>query len=240
MPSRFTSTGRVLALGGALPYRAALLATTPTYAWLAEDLAAGAVAAWSCAVTGVQATQGTAGARPTQSATALNSRPGLTFDGGDWLRTAAFASAIAQPYSVVMAVQLSRSATLPDVMVDGIGGGRGSLAIDTISAVRRFVSFTGGTVANVMTFTTSAFPVDTTVVVRSRSNGTSSLLALNGVEQSQNNGGTQALTGVTLGSDVLGTSGWLGVIADILIFSGTDDAARAASAEALMRAYYGI
>jgi hypothetical protein len=76
--------------------------------------------------------------------------------------------------------------------------------------------------------------------VRSRANGTSSLLALNGVEQSQNNGGTHGLAGVTMGALFDTSLSWLGIIGDILIFSGTDYAARAASADALMRQYYGI
>jgi hypothetical protein len=239
MPSRYTATGRVLALGGDVSYRTALLALSPTYAWLAGDVAAGAVAAWPCAVTGVQATQATEGARPTASATALNGKPGLTFDGGDWLKTAAFASALAQPYSVVIAMSMSAGTTLPDVFFDGIEvGARGLFGVGTLLTVRRLQGNFGGGI--VVPYTTSEFQLGVAVTTRFRAVGASSAIALNGVEQTPINGGTHALTGATIGAAYDNAAPLVGVIADILIFSGADYAARAASADALMRAYYGI
>jgi hypothetical protein len=187
-------------------------------------------------VTGVQATQATAEARPTQSATALNNRPGLTFDGGDWLRTAAFAAVLAQPYSVVMAVQLSSAAGTGGIVFEGIASSnRGLLGHFTVTSVRRMTGYHG----RPTTYTTSALPTDTPVTYRGVINGASGALALNGVEQAFDVG-SATLNGITIGAGLDNADPWLGVIADILIFSGTDYAARAARADALMRAYYGI
>jgi hypothetical protein len=231
MPSRYTSTGRVLALGG-LTYRQALLTTTPTYAWIAEDLAAGAVAAWPCAVTGVQATQATAGARPTQSATALNSRPGLTFDGGDVLQTGAFT--VAQPFVVVVATQRTgaMAGSALQILYDGLtNAGRGVLYHN---ATTGHLGIFSGTALQSTTATTSP------TILRATHNGATSSLVLNGTEIASGNAGTTGLDGLTLGRRFTGTDFLTGIIADILIFSGADYAARAASADALMRAYYGI
>jgi len=211
-------------------YRAALLALLPTYAWIAEDLAAGAVAAWPCAVTGVEATQATAEARPTQSATALNGRPGLTFDGGDALVTAAFASALAQPTSIVIALRYDGGSGVR-CAYDGATGARHSLFVSTTWRI-----FAGSTAD-------SGYPPASggVAVMRSTYNGAASTVVRNGTQIGGTLfAGTQALGGFSIGRLADTAAPFIGIIADILIFSGTDDAARAEAADALMRAYYGI
>jgi hypothetical protein len=219
---------------GALPYRAALLTLLPTYAWIAEDLAAGAVAAWPCAVTGVQATQATAGARPTQSATALNSRPGLTFDGGDRLSTPAFASDLAQPYSAVFALMTTTTGG-NGAWFDGFTMFKRATHSQVYAPPLRIVINATGD----GTYTTAPLPTNTAVTIRTVMNGASSSIALNGAAQTVSTG-TLPLGGATIGSRHDGLVPFTGIIGDILIFSGTDYAARAAAADALMRAYYGI
>ena len=235
MPSRFTSTGRVLALGGALPYRAALPATTPTYAWIAEDLAACAVAAWPCAVTGVQATQATAGARPTQSATALNSRPGLTFDGGDWLLTPNFASALAQPFVIVSAhARTGAIGATAQFVYSGTVFSTGRPYLAHAATTNQIQAYGGGGTLDPPITSNGPF------VSRFVCNGASSSVTINGVTTA-GNAGTNNLPALGIGYYAVGGDRFLtGVIADILIFSGTDYAARAEAADALMRQYYGI
>jgi len=209
-------------------YRAALLALLPTYAWIAEDLAAGAVAAWPCAVTGVQATQGTAGARPTQSATAFGGRPGLTFDGGDGLTTPPVAT-LAQPYAAVCAVRPTQSASFVAVF-------RSAAAwAELVQPGASWRVFAG---ANLAGGTATA---NTTAILRGVYDGATSALFQNGTSVASGNAGAGAFGGVVfLGSRENLLVPFIGVIADILIFSGTDYAARAEAADALMRAYYGI
>lgn len=56
--------------------------------WHTTDVS-GSVASWSDRIAGLAATQGTAGARPTQSNTAIaGAYPGVSFDGGDLLQAA--------------------------------------------------------------------------------------------------------------------------------------------------------
>ena len=217
-----------------VPYRTALLTLLPTYAWIAEDLAAGAVAAWPCAVTGVQATQGTAGAQPTQSATALNSRPGLTFDGGDSLLTPDFASALAQPFAIVSA----------HARTGAIGGTDQCIYAGTVEATGRPFFFHSASSNQIFVFAGAALVTSITTngpfVSRFVCNGASSSITINGATTS-GNAGTHNLPALGIGYyAVAGDRHFIGTIGDILIFSGTDYAARAEAADALMRAYYGI
>jgi len=235
------ATPSVGALGvGARSYRAALLALSPTYAWLAGDISApGAAASWPCAVTGLAATQATPANQPAWSATGLSGKPALTFDGGDWLRTAAFAAALAQPYSVVI-LGSDGSGTSTRVMFDGIAAAhRASMLAEPLTSIQRFQLYSGG--ADRAVYTLSPFPaVGVVFSARARINGTSTALAINGVEQETPGAGVHTLTGVTIGANATPALGWNGAIADILVFSGADYAARAAAADTLARAHYGI
>jgi hypothetical protein len=186
-------------------------------------------------VTGVQATQATAGARPTQSATALNDKPGLTFDGGDSLLTPNFASALEQPFVIVSA----------HARTGAIGATAQFVYSGTVLATGRpFVAY--GATTGEITFNAggsggeSGSTLATPVVTRFVCNVASSVRSINGVATAFSTG-THNLPALGIGYYAVAGNAWLtGVIADILIFSGTDYAARAASADALMRAYYGI
>ena len=183
MPSRYTSTGRVVALGG-LTYRQALLTLLPTYAWLAADLAAGAVAAWPCAVTGVQATQATTEARPTQSATALGGRPGLTFDGGDSLLTPNFASALGQPFAIVSAhARTGAIGGTAQFVYSGAGGTNRPFLVHAVTTNE----LQGNAGESLVTSITTNGPFVTRFVC----NGASSSLTVNGATTA-GNGGTSA------------------------------------------------
>jgi hypothetical protein len=219
---------------GALPYRQALLTLIPTYAWLAADLAAGAVAAWPCAVTGVQATQATAEARPTASAAALNGKSGLTFDGGDSLLTPDFASAIAQPFVIVSA----------HARTGAIGATAQFIYSGTVLASGRPFLYHAATTNEIQAAAASALLTGITIngpfVSRFVCNGASSSITVNGATTS-GNAGIHNLPALGIGYYAVAGDRWLiGTIGDILVFSGTDYAARAASADALMRTYYGI
>jgi len=225
MPSRFTSTGRVLALGG-LTYRQAQLALLPTYAWIAEDLAAGAVAAWPCAVTGL-----VAAARDTAPVTgSINGRQVVTFAAnGDLMATAI--SAVTQPYAFVIMVR--PTATVRQTVVASTDGAPLTLIDLYTSVTPRDRGFAGA----------ELFGSNSTSEAQSLrfvANGASSQLWRNGAMSVSGNAGTVAWHPITIGRLANKTLAFAGVIGDILIFSGADYAARAASAEALMRAYYGI
>jgi hypothetical protein len=86
--------------GGTLDIAAAIIAAYASVDWVVPDLfltrasdvslVSGAVETWANNGLAADATQGTSTARPGYSASALNSRPGLTFDGADMLSRAAY------------------------------------------------------------------------------------------------------------------------------------------------------
>lgn len=95
------------------------------------SLVSGAVATWlDRSGRGNNATQGTGTARPTYSATAINSKPGMTLDGGDHLATGAIDTGSDVAYALI------------EVFSDSDTAGRCPAAFGDHSADRQFGVYT--------------------------------------------------------------------------------------------------
>lgn len=188
------------------------------------------VASWVDRLQGTAITQGSAGAQPYIDEDA-GGRRWLYFDGGDRLRSAAFASAVAQPFAVIAAAKLA-------------GGSGNRYIFDTTNdAVRVYFLIDGDTRSwiNAGSSVASLSAVSTTAVYAGVYNGASSVNAVNGVAVASGNASTNSLQSISVGirsSEASG--GWVGTIGDALIIPGVSSLSQIAPIITLLRQYYSI
>jgi len=224
-------------------YRAAILGTQPTYAWLGSDLpASGPIVEWRDAVADVVATG--AGTVPqVVTPAAFGGRKAASFDGLRRFNLGS-APALQELNRAVMAVVDVPVEPAGQVLV---GNGSNNWYVG-LNSNRRLISshattaLAGQTTNPANNFTTQTAVLlfrwtvsgsDVNVTLQSNANTFSADFAT----------GHAAITGVAwaLGAfPQAGASAFVGNLADILIFTGPNYAANAAQAFALARQYYGI
>jgi hypothetical protein len=103
-----------------------------------------------------------------------------------------------------------------------------------------YIQTTGKSSIYAGTALVSAAAIATTAVHYATYNGASSSLRINGVEVAAGDAGAAVMSIPHIGQSATGSVPFIGSIADVIIVAGANYAARAAAADALMRAYYGI
>ncbi len=132
----------------------------------------------------------------------------------DWLATAAF-SEQAQPFTVII-VSRSSNVSVGSTMFDGVSDTK--RAVSYISAGRWY--WNAG--SNIDTGDAADTNINTHACIFS---GASSVYRLNGVTLDASNVGSNAITGLSIGNNYLGTSAWIGDIYEVLVYSGALSAA---------------
>ena len=208
-----------------------LLLTNATRAYWGPDAtwSAGAPVAWPCVVTGLDAAP--AGSGTTLGA--LNGVPCPVLNGSGRYQTAAFASSVAQPYALVAVHYLSATGAFATVH-DGISSVARAAGIYTSANPPLWRVSAGATI------TSGSAVARTALVTRTVFNGASSEGYVNGAVALSGNAGANALTGLTIGAFFDGTLGFIGSIALVAIFHGTNYAARAATIESAARTLIGV
>ena len=248
MPSRHTSTGRVLALGGvdaAAAYRAAQVGLA-TYAWLHTDLpASGAITSWVDARAGVVATG--AGTTP-QVATpsAFGGKRAVSFDGARWFSLGAAPELQTLNRAVVAVIDVPTAPASIQALI-GAGSNKVGWYVGLNTNRRLIASYLRADLGTQTTNTASNFTTQTAVLLfRWGVSGSNVNVALQSNDNTLSADYATGHAGITatawaLGAfNTAGASPLVGSIADFVIFTGTDYAARAAAAFANARNYYGI
>jgi hypothetical protein len=230
VPSRYTSTGRAVALGGEDSAAwLALLQSSTTYAW--DGVQGLSLAAWVDVVEGVSAAASGSGT----TLGALNGRAAAVFNGAGWFRTLAELVPLATAYDFIVVFRRDGAASSTQIMTDG-----GS----TATADRRMQSFHITPNGNIGVANQTLLQSDTATtipgVLHATLNGGSSVIRLNGSTiASGSSGSINGLLGLTIGASRLNAGPFIGPIAHISIYHGAR-LANAATVAALAQAYYGI
>jgi hypothetical protein len=160
-------------------------------------------------------TQGTAASKPTLQQVTINSVTSVIWrlDGtDDFLRVAAFAGAIAQPYTAFAVAKLSATANVFRQVTDGpglssrVGMYQRNTTAWAITCGTELIDGASDTNWNIWTLL---------------ANGASSQFWHNGISKASGNAGTQSLTGLVVGANTNGSGGyWIGDIGQILVYPG--------------------
>jgi large exoprotein involved in heme utilization and adhesion len=191
----------------------------PVGAWVDRIVAADEIA------------QAVTAAKPTYRASvaALNSKPALQLDGGDWL-IGAWSASLAQPNTIFMVVNLDAVGTGVQYMCEGDdAAARESLRLDTNWEMYAGSSVvTGGAASANSTILTVVF------------NGASSLLYANGTQTASGNPGAHAIDGATIGARYDGVNPMAGHVGEYMIYSRALSAAEKNLVQNYLAAKYGI
>lgn len=220
--------------------------------WLRADLgvteSGGAVSSWASqgSVT-ASATQGTGSAQPTLVRGALNGRPAITFDGGDYLEIAYNASL--DPASALTLVVVCRSTADNAVIV-----GRPYAAAHTspyfewlfYDQVSNKISLRVGAsdveATNVNAAGDNAFPIPS--LYSYTCNASARVVRRNGAQLgSALSGGTLSYTnnrGIRIGANAAGSENLNGLVAEVILFDSVLSAANLAIVERTLAARYGF
>lgn len=208
------------------------------HAWWAADrlgypVADGAtVATWrDLSGNGRDASQATAGSRPTYRTGRAGGRPALVFDGGDYLDSSW--TAITQPITIVSVNTFP--ASVGDVY-DGSSGASNRTAFWCENGSAIYI-YAGGSSLN----STVTAPQPLSVYVN-EFNGSSSSVRQNSTVKVTGNPGTTGSAGLRIGheSSLFGSYGFDGDIAEILVYAKALTAAEKRRLEVHLGAKYGI
>lgn len=219
--------------------------TTNLLAWYRADLGVtlngSTVSAWAdqsgTGDSNKNATQGTAANQPTFTASDanFNNRPVLTFDGTtDYLKTAVWSASASQP-NTIYSVARRTASTGSVFMYDGY------------DSANRNAIFSNATTGNITLFggsslNTSVSILNTTRICAAVYNGVAnSAIYIDSFTTSSatGNGGTNGLTGLTIGASNGNISFWQGPIAEIAVFSGSHNQATRQSVMEYLATRYG-
>ena len=218
MPSRYTSTGRVLSLGDDTAAWLALLRSQATLAW---DGANVGLTAWRDVVQGVVATSGGSGT----TIGALNGRPAAVFSGaGRYLTDLT----IPQPYAIVAVASATSLADLNVVVGSGDGLTRLYYILGNLTIF-----------ASPMRLSGTPIDINAPFVARARANGATSSISLNESALSSGEIGTGSFSALQIATRNNGMNSWIGPIAHVSIYHG-DKLANAATVAAAAQAHYRI
>ena len=226
MPSRFTSTGRVLALGNDATAWLSLLQANATYAW--DGVQGLTLATWTDVVQGVVATAFGGGSitLDTYNGRAAALLPGET--DGQRYKTASLAS-LSQPYAVVLACG-STTALQFQTWCDGQTKDTLLMYQNPTGAARMYAGTLGPRIDSGATLPSVFLAIF---------NGASSSLSRNGGAAVTGDPGANGFNGVTIGGRAeLGTS-FKGLVMHYSLYHGAK-LANAATVAAAARQYYGI
>jgi hypothetical protein len=209
------------------------LSLSPKF-WIRSDQIAADRSSWTdLSGNGRHVVQATGGLRPTLNATdaSFNGRPSVAFDGTQYMASAAWSVALAQP-STWYVVALDDLASGDLLIVDGLGAGHRQV-IESFNGVPNFYSGTAG-VAGTGVFT-AALAVGVTF------NGASTAAWSNSVTTtSPGNPGAEDLEGVTIGARFNGAFGFVGRLAEVIAFSGAHNLANRTSVMSYLASRYAI
>ena len=179
------------------------------------------------------ASQATTSKKPLLKLAIQNGKPVVRFDANDdALVTAAFASELTQPNTVVIALHVApANAEKTDMAVDGITSTKRHAV--HVSATDVFGIHAGTTLESSATL--DAWHISSFIV-----NGVSSEIYTDGAFDNSGDMGTQGLTGVMVGNFHNLTSSYTGDIAEILIYSSALSAADRGALEAYLNARYAV
>jgi hypothetical protein len=207
-------------------------------AWLAADaIPLGTVVSYTDPL-GITYTQGTASERPTNTASQINGKPALVFDGGDNLF-----SDSADLLSV-----FNGSHTIFGVAKRNVDSGT---QIIMASQFSRSVLFYGASAGDILyrsnqaatgLLTNAGNATTSYNIIRARRSGTTQALAVNGGTEATNANGSNVsgITHLILGSNTLGASLLTGGIAEILIYNRSLSTSEIQAVEFYLANKYGI
>lgn len=177
--------------------------------------------------------QSTSAAKPTYRTNVVNGKPVVRFDGtDDTMVTAAFASELAQPNTIIAVALFATTATTNRMICDGLAAGKRHAMYSHLNSGGKWTFYAGTTEVNGSVIATGAFHVVSAIY-----NGASSVLYLNGAQDATGNTGSNPLSGLRLGS-FAGAAFLNGDIAEILVYdSALSTADRESVEEYLMEKY---
>lgn len=176
--------------------------------------------------TGVNVAQATVGSQPLLTPGAFGNFPGARFDGvDDYMTSAAFTSAIAQPLTMYFVARLNKVLTgagQSQVLVDGISAGRVAFYQSVVSGVPKWTVY-AGSVPYAVNGTPDIIPHVFTVVMNP--SGTTRVY-IDNVDMGGGSGvGTQTFAGVTIGAQSGGGGQYAAMdFGGLLVFSGAHSA----------------
>lgn len=176
------------------------------------------------------ATQATAGSRPTYKTNIQNGLSALLGDGGDFLKTAAFAADLSQPNTIFIVLKN------PVVGSENYHGGIVSGKQHTVYNNSNHINWFGGSDI----FGTVNSPTDTTFMISTIFNGASSFQYKNGTQISSGNIGSHVLSGVTLFADYAGTACLSGYIMEFILVNAALGTTARQAVESYLNAKWSI
>lgn len=177
------------------------------------------------------ATQATAGAKPTYKTAIVNGHPVYRLDGGDYCTTATLS--LAQPNTIWFVAKRRVSSTVEMGYCDGNGTTRHLIATWNGSATSMYLY--AGSVSAQVTLTPENWHILAVTF-----NGASSKVWVNGGAGTTLSPGTQSLGAFTVGAETGGTSQWDGDIAEVLLYTGTQSFTDLDTNFSALGAYYGV
>lgn len=182
---------------------------------------------------GRDATQSTAGNKPTFKTAILNGKSVYRFDGGDWVKTAAFASVLSQPNTIY--IVLKTTVNTLQLVVDGLtSGNRHTVGLDKVPGNAHSM-FAGAALDG------GAWATGTWYYKTELYNTTSSSQRVNGAASgSSGTAGTQSLDGLTIGARYANDFGFTGDIAEILLFTGLHNSTQYGNMESYFQSEYAL
>jgi len=174
--------------------------------------------------------QGVAISQPTVATNAINGRPGITFDGNDFL-VATFA--LAQPVSVLLVMKQTTWVS-GSYLMDGVTT-LDSMQISQFTATPNLRMFAGLSLSG-----NTDLAINTYGVVTAIFNGASSSLQVGNGTLLSGNAGAASPGGITLGSSQAGTFGAVMQVAEMVVMGASITAGELTSWKAYTARKYGI
>jgi len=211
------------------------LSLSPTAWYKADALVLSnddAVASWAdSSGNGNTLTQASGVNRPIYKTNIKNSLPAVLFGASQYMDSAAFGVALAQPGTVIIAAKAPAEVTVSHQAFSGQTGTARWVIYLVSDAYHLFASsdIAGDTAT-----------IDEWVILTSVVNGASSSLQKNTATAVTGNAGTYALDGVRLGGSSVPDAHWLSYILEVLVFSSALSAGNITNVQNYLSAKWGI
>lgn len=172
------------------------------------------------------ATQATGVNQPVYSATAINSKPGLVFNGTAWLQNLVLA--INQPGTVFVVESMTGgSIGVQEHMFDGTANRWAVISSDPSAGALQL--YAGNTLSAPINLSATAG------VVSAIFNGASSSVFLNGANSATGDAGSQSLAGYYIGQGGGATQEWFGNISEVIVYNSALSTVNRQTVEAYLK-----
>jgi hypothetical protein len=201
--------------------------------WLdAQSQSLGTVSTWADkSGAGNNATQGTAGFRPVNTANEIYGRNAVVFDGVDDYLSATFGSTLSQPITFFLVTKRTSGTTF----LDGVGAVNRAAVLSDAGQSNKTTLYSGSNATT--TSTTTALPV----LYSGLFSGASSELRENGgANVISTSPGTAGIDGVTIGADYSGANTLSGSVAEVIYYTRALSSTERQKVEEFLRSKYDL